>query len=168
LLILAPRKPDRFDAAAAISAAGGWNVVRRSRIDLSAPLQENTDVLILDSIGELAGLYSLADAVFVGGSLIAGGGHNILEPAWFSKPPVFGPSMENFSEMASQFLSSHAGLQVTSGPQLGKVWVQLIEDTPIRERMGAAARALSERNRGATQRSLTRIAAVLDGKGPGA
>jgi 3-deoxy-D-manno-octulosonic-acid transferase len=76
--------------------------------------------------------------------------------------------MENFSEMAAQFLSAHAGVQVTSGPQLGKVWVQLIEDSPIRERMGAAARALSERNRGATERSLGRIAAVLDGKGPGA
>ena len=168
LLILAPRKPDRFDAAATISAAGGWNVVRRSRMDLAQPLQENADVLILDSIGELAGVYSLADAVFVGGSLIAAGGHNILEPAWFSKPPVFGESMENFSEMASQFLSAHAGVQVTSGPQLGKVWVQLIEDTPLRERMGAAARALSARNRGATARSLERIAAVLDGKGPSA
>src|SRR6185437_13197006 len=165
LLILAPRKPDRFDAAATISAVGGWNVVRRSRIDLAQQLQENADVLILDSIGELAGLYSLGDAVFVGGSLVAAGGHNILEPAWFSKPPVFGPSMENFSEIASQFLSAHAAVQVTSGPQLGKVWVQLIEDTPIRERMGAAARALSERNRGATERSLERIAAVLDRKG---
>jgi 3-deoxy-D-manno-octulosonic-acid transferase len=91
-----------------------------------------------------------------------------LEPAWFSKPPVFGPSMENFSEMASQFLSARAGVQVTSGPQLGKVWVQLIDDTPLRERMGAAARALSERNRGATERSLERIVAVLDGKRPSA
>ena len=168
LLILAPRKPDRFDAATAISAAGGWNVVRRSRIDLAQPLQENTDVLILDSIGELAGLYSLGDAVFVGGSLIAAGGHNILEPAWFSKPPVFGQSMENFSEMAAQFLSARAGVRVTSGPHLGKVWVQLIEDPPLRERMGAAARALSERNRGATQRSLERLAAVLNGRGPSA
>jgi 3-deoxy-D-manno-octulosonic-acid transferase len=167
LLILAPRKPARFDAAATISAAGGWNVIRRSRMDLAQPLQENADVLILDSIGELAGLYSLADAAFVGGSLIAAaGGHNILEPAWFSKPPVFGPSMENFSEMAAQFLSAHAAVQVSSGPQLGKVWVQLIEDTPIRERMGAAARALSERNRGATEHSLGRIAAMLDGKEP--
>jgi len=73
--------------------------------------------------------------------------------------------MENFSEMAAQFLSARAGVQVTSGPQLGKVWVQLIEDTPVRDRMGAAARALSERNRGATERSLERIAAVLDRKG---
>jgi 3-deoxy-D-manno-octulosonic-acid transferase len=161
LLVLAPRKPDRFDAAANISAAAGWNVVRRSRLDLAAPLAENADVLVLDSIGELAGLYSLADAAFVGGSLVPAGGHNILEPAWFSKPPVFGQSMENFREMAAQFLSARAGVQVTNGAQLGKVWTQLIEDNGLRERMGAAARGIYERNRGATARSLERIAAVL-------
>ena len=76
--------------------------------------------------------------------------------------------MENFREMASQFLSARAGVQVASGQQLGKVWVQLIEDNALRERMGNAARALSERNRGATARSLDRIAAVLDGRGQSA
>jgi 3-deoxy-D-manno-octulosonic-acid transferase len=165
LLVLAPRKPDRFDAAAEISAAAGWNVVRRSRMDLALQLEENADVLILDSIGELAGLYSLGEAVFVGGSLVEAGGHNILEPAWFSKPPVFGNSMENFREMAAQFLSAHAGVQVASGSQLGKVWVQLIEDNALRQRMGASARGLSERNRGATSRSLWQISSVLNGKG---
>jgi 3-deoxy-D-manno-octulosonic-acid transferase len=161
LLVLAPRKPDRFDAAAGIAASAGWNVVRRSGLDLHSPLDENADVLVLDSIGELAGIYALADAVFVGGSLVAAGGHNILEPAWFSKPPVFGRSMENFREMAVQFLAAKAGIEVSSGQQLGKVWVQLIEDNAIRERMGKAARGLSERNRGATGRSLERIAAVF-------
>ena len=110
-------------------------------------------------------LYSLADAVFVGGSLVPSGGHNILEPAWFARPPVFGPSMDNFREMAAKFLSARAGIQVTSGEQLGKVWVQLIEDAALRERMGKAARELSERNRGATARSLARIDAVLAGPG---
>jgi 3-deoxy-D-manno-octulosonic-acid transferase len=161
LLVLAPRKPDRFDAAAAMAASGGWNVVRRSHVDATKPLDESADVLLLDSIGELAGLYSLADAVFVGGSLVPAGGHNILEPAWFSKPPVFGRSMENFRDMAAQFLAAKAGVEVTSGQQLGKVWVQLVEDNALGERMGKAARALSERNRGATARSLDRIAAFL-------
>jgi 3-deoxy-D-manno-octulosonic-acid transferase len=161
LLILAPRKPDRFEAAASIAAEGGWNVVRRSGLDLAAALNENADVLVLDSIGELAGLYSLADAAFVGGSLVPAGGHNILEPAWFSKPPVFGRSMENFRDMAAQFLAAKGGIEVSSGPMLGKVWEQLVEDQSTREKMGAAARALSERNRGATARSLDRIAAVL-------
>ncbi|HKV04202.1 MAG TPA: 3-deoxy-D-manno-octulosonic acid transferase [Candidatus Acidoferrales bacterium] len=165
LLILAPRKPDRFDAAASIAAGGGWNVVRRSRVDLATALDENADVIVLDSIGELAGLYSLADAVFVGGSLVPAGGHNILEPAWFAKTPVFGRSMENFQDMAAKFLAAKAGVQVTSGQQLGRVWVQLIEGDALRERMGSAARELSARNRGAAARSLDRIGAVLDSQG---
>jgi 3-deoxy-D-manno-octulosonic-acid transferase len=165
LLVLAPRKPDRFDAAAEIVTAAGWSVARRSALDLTATLDENADVILLDSIGELAGLYSLADAVFVGGSLAPAGGHNILEPAWFGRPPIFGPSMENFREMAGQFLGAHAAIQVSSGEQLGKVWIQLIEDEPLRERMGKAARELSERNRGATARALDRIAAFLDVEG---
>jgi 3-deoxy-D-manno-octulosonic-acid transferase len=162
LLVLAPRKPNRFEAAATIVAEGGWKAVRRSQLDVGAALDEAADVLLLDSIGELAGLYLLADAVFVGGSLVPAGGHNILEPAWFSRPPVFGPSMENFREMAAQFLAARAGIQVRSSQQLGKVWVQLIEDDKSRERMGKAARDLAERNRGATARSLERIAAILD------
>jgi len=166
LLVLAPRKPDRFDSAVETATAAGWNVVRRSHVDLEAPLDENVDVLVLDSIGELAGLYLLADAVFVGGSLVPSGGHNILEPAWFAKPPVFGPSMENFRDMAAQFLKARAAVQVTSGQQLGKVWAQLIEDNALRERMGRAARELSERNRGATARSLERIVSMLSKQEP--
>jgi 3-deoxy-D-manno-octulosonic-acid transferase len=161
LLILAPRKPDRFAAAEKIAAEAGWNTLRRSQLNLGEVLPENIDVLILDSIGELAGLYSLADAVFVGGSLVRAGGHNILEPACFARPPVFGTSMENFSEMADQFLGAHAGVQVANGQQLGKVWVQLIENNAMRERMGIAARDIAERNRGATARSLKRIAAII-------
>ena len=166
LLVMAPRKPDRFDAAAEIVSAGGWEVVRRSGLDPMSALSENADVLVLDSIGELAGIYALADAAFVGGSLVPAGGHNILEPAWFSRPPVFGSSMENFHEMASQFLAARAGIQVTSGTQLGRVWVQLIEDDAARQRMGKAARELSERNRGATARSLERIKIELNGTRP--
>lgn len=168
LLILAPRKPDRFDAAATIAEAGGWNVVRRSGIDLAGKLDESADVVVLDSIGELAALYGLADAAFVGGSLVPSGGHNILEPAWFRKAPVFGRSMENFREMAGQFLSAQAGVQVSGGDHLGRVWVQLIENDALRRRTGEAARALAERNRGATARVIDRVAAVLDGEGQSA
>ncbi|MGB6822858.1 MAG: glycosyltransferase N-terminal domain-containing protein, partial [Candidatus Acidiferrales bacterium] len=80
LFVLAPRKPERFDSAVRAVEERGWKAIRRSSLDMKAPLDENCDVLILDSIGELAGLYSLADAVFVGGSLVPSGGHNILEP----------------------------------------------------------------------------------------
>ena len=161
LLILAPRKPERFDAAGALARERGWKIVKRSTLDTNVPLAEDADVILLDSIGELAGLYSLADAVFVGGSLVSAGGHNILEPAWFGRPPVFGPSMENFRDMAQEFRSEGAGLQVRSGEQLGKAWVNLIHDTAGRERMGRKAKELAERNRGATARSLERIEAVL-------
>ncbi len=168
LLILAPRKPDRFDAAAAIAEAGGWNVVRRSRTDLAEKLDESADVLVVDSIGELGALYGLADATFVGGSLVPSGGHNIVEPAWFGRPPVFGRSMDNFREMAAQFLSAQAGVQVNSGEHLGRVWVQLIENDALRTKTGETARALAERNRGATARVIDCVAAVLEGeKQPG-
>lgn len=163
LFVLAPRKPERFDAAVRAVEERGWKAIRRSSLDLNAPLDENCDVLILDSIGELAGLYSLADAVFVGGSLVPSGGHNILEPAWFSKPPVFGLSMENFRDMAARFSSTGAGIQVSSAAQLGKVWVDLIQDPSRSAEMGRKARALVEANRGATARTLARIADLLDG-----
>src|SRR3984957_1141631 len=161
LLILAPRTHDRFHAAAELAAEGGWKVVRRSQIDTAKPFDENADVLLLDSIGELSALYSLADATFVGGSLVPSGGHNILEPAWFGQPPVFGASMENFQEMADQFLDGHAAVQVASAQSLGKVWRQLIESVPLRERLGSAAREIAARNRGATNRTLDRIAPLL-------
>jgi len=162
LLILAPRKPERFDVAADLASQSGWRVVRRSTVDMSAPLDENCDVLILDSIGELAGLYAVGDAVFVGGSLVPSGGHNILEPAWFCKAPVFGPSMENFSEIAVKFSSSGAGIQVRTGERLGSAWAELIADSSRCERMGQKAHALVEANRGATARSLERIAQILE------
>lgn len=168
LMILAPRKPDRFEAAADIVNASGWHLVRRSAVNLNGAtpaLDENADVVLLDSIGELAGIYSLGDVVFVGGSLVDTGGHNILEPAWFSRPPVFGMSMDNFSDMADEFLDARAAVQVRTGPELGKVWIQMIEDSPLRDRMGKAARQISERNRGATERCVERIIAVLDEKG---
>jgi 3-deoxy-D-manno-octulosonic-acid transferase len=164
LMVLAPRKPDRFDAAARMVSEGGWKVVRRSEIDLGAPLDESADVLLLDSIGELAALYSMADATFVGGSLVAAGGHNILEPAQFARPPVFGPHMENFRQMADQFLDARAGAQVTTGAALGTVWMQLIENVPMREQLGRAAKQIADGNRGATQRALARIVDVLDAR----
>ena len=168
LLVLAPRKPDRFDEAARIGTEAGWTLVRRSGLDMSAPLDENADVVLLDSIGELAGIYALADAAFVGGSLVPSGGHNILEPAWFARPPVFGTSMENFRDMADQFLAAQAGVQVSNGAMLGKVWVQLIEAEQLSKRMGKAAQKLSQRNCGATARSMEHIAAILEPVGEGA
>jgi 3-deoxy-D-manno-octulosonic-acid transferase len=126
-----------------------------------AALAEPGDVLLLDSLGELAGLYRLADAVFVGGSLVPGGGHNILEPAAFSKVPVYGPSMENFREISGKFLAAGAAIQVHSPEELGAAWAELLRDPARAARMGTRARELVERNRGATGRVLQRIEQTL-------
>jgi 3-deoxy-D-manno-octulosonic-acid transferase len=165
LLVLAPRKPEQFDNAAAIVEESGHKLLRRRDLTLngagSSALAESGNVLLLDSIGELAGLYRLADAVFVGGSLVPSGGHNILEPAAFGKVPVYGPSMENFREMAGKFLAAGAAIQVKNPEELGAAWRNLIQDTRNAERMGASARDLVDRNRGATDRVLEQLESVL-------
>jgi 3-deoxy-D-manno-octulosonic-acid transferase len=165
LLILAPRKPEQFDNAAAIAAKSGRNILRRSDVTLngtgSAALSEPGNVFLLDSLGELAGLYRLADVVFVGGSLVPGGGHNILEPAAFSKVPIYGPSMENFREMSVKFLAAGAAIQVKSSEALGAAWAGLLREPEHAARMGACARELVDRNRGATQRVLEHIEHVI-------
>ncbi len=167
LLVLAPRKAERFDPTANLIEESQRRFVRRSQLALNgspgAVLDDATSVLLLDSVGELAGLYRLADAVFVGGSLVPAGGHNILEPAAFGKPPLFGPAMENFREMAQLFLEAEAGLEVHSAEDLGVAWIELVQDEARRQRMGAIARDLVERNRGATARSMESIAALLAG-----
>jgi 3-deoxy-D-manno-octulosonic-acid transferase len=165
LLVLAPRKPDRFEPAAEFIEESHRNFLRRSQLSLngqqSEMIEDTVSVLLLDSVGELAALYRLADAVFVGGSLVPDGGHNILEPACFGKPPLFGPSMENFREIAERFLTAGAGVQVQSPEDLGVAWIELIQDAKRREQMGRTALELVERNRGATDRSVEIIARVL-------
>ena len=106
-------------------------------------------MVILDTIGELAQLYQIATVVFVGGSLVDAGGHNILEPAVFGKPIVFGPHMQNFAEIARTFLENRGAVQVHSATELETVLVELLSDPVRRASLGAAARALVEANRGA-------------------
>jgi 3-deoxy-D-manno-octulosonic-acid transferase len=165
LLVLAPRKPEQFDNAAVIVTKTGRKLLRRRELSLngtaSAALSAQGDVLLLDSIGELAGLYRLADAVFVGGSLVPGGGHNILEPAAFGKVPIYGPSMENFREMSGKFLAAGAAIQVKSSEELGAAWAGLLREPERAARMGTCARELVDRNRGATERVLEHIERVI-------
>jgi 3-deoxy-D-manno-octulosonic-acid transferase len=165
LLILAPRKPEQFDKAAAIVAGSGRNLQRRSNCTFNgagpAGLSELVHVFLLDSLGELAGVYRLADIVFVGGSLVPGGGHNILEPASFGKIPIYGPSMDNFREMSGKFLAAGAAIQVKSSEELGAAWAGLLRDQERAARMGTCARELVEGNRGATARVLKHIENVI-------
>jgi 3-deoxy-D-manno-octulosonic-acid transferase len=166
LLILAPRKPEQFDTAAAIVAESGRKLLRRRDLTFNgagnAALPEPVGVFLLDSLGELAGLYRLADAVFVGGSLVPGGGHNILEPAAFGKVPIYGPSMENFREMSAKFLAAGAAIQVKSPEDLGAAWGGLLREPERAARIGTCARELVDRNRGATERVLEHIERVVD------
>ncbi|MGH9677787.1 MAG: 3-deoxy-D-manno-octulosonic acid transferase, partial [Candidatus Acidiferrum sp.] len=122
----------------------------------------DVDVLLLDSIGELASIYRIADGAFVGGSLVTSGGHNILEPAAFGKIPVFGPSMENFAEIAQRFISAGAAIQVQSPEDAGVAWIELLREPQRMRKMGQAARQLVETSRGATGRAVAEIAKHLN------
>ena len=159
LLIIAPRKPERFVEAERLTQQRGWRVARRKELPVDA--EPRVDVVILDTIGELAQLYQIATLVFVGGSLADAGGHNILEPAVFGKPIVFGPHMHNFAEISRTFLENRGAVQVHSATELETVLVELLSDPVRRASLGAAARALVEANRGARQRSLAVITQLL-------
>jgi 3-deoxy-D-manno-octulosonic-acid transferase len=156
MVVLAPRQPERFGEAEQIARAAGFVTMRRN--DLAIDAEPRADVIVLDTIGELAELYQLATAVFVGGSLVDHGGHNILEPAIFGKPIVFGPHMQNFKEIADAFVANGAAVQVRSDRELEDVLLALLTDPVRRARMGAAARALVEANRGAKEKTLAVIA----------
>lgn len=167
ILVLAPRKPERFAAAAAFIDESHRKFIRRSELAVLGPsfsgdsgareIPADVNVLLLDSIGELASLYRIADGVFVGGSLVSSGGHNILEPAAFGKVPVFGDSMENFQEIANRFLEARAAIQVGNPEDAGVEIIHLLKDREKMQRMGDAARRLVETSRGALDRSLAEI-----------
>jgi len=159
MAILAPRQPDRFGEVERLSRAAGFVTARRSELPID--VEPRADVVVLDTLGELAQLYQLATAVFVGGSLVDHGGHNILEPAIFGKPILFGPHMQNFKEIADAFVTNAAAVQVQSERELEEVMLTLVTDPVRRARLGAAARALVEANRGAKEKTLAVIADLL-------
>ncbi len=159
LLVIAPRHPERFSEVETMARISGFVTVRRS--DLPIDAEPRADVVILDTLGELAQLYQVATAVFVGGSLVDHGGHNILEPAIFGKPIVFGPHMQNFQEIAQAFLSNGAAVQVSTPRELEDALLSLVTDPVQRARLGAAARALVEANRGAKAKTLAVIADLM-------
>jgi len=166
LAVLAPRQPERFGEVERLARDAGFVTIRRSELPIDA--EPRADVVVLDSMGELAQLYQLATAVFVGGSLVDHGGHNILEPAIFGKPIVFGPHMQNFKEIADTFLANGAAIQVQSDRELDEVLLTLVTDPVRRAPLGAAACALVEANRGAKTKTLEVIGALLpprDGHG---
>jgi 3-deoxy-D-manno-octulosonic-acid transferase len=117
--------------------------------------------MLLDTLGELSQLYALASVVFVGGSLVPSGGHNILEPAVAGKPVIVGPHMENFQEIADQFRAEQAMVQVGSSDELGDQVSSLLLDDRRRLGLGERARELVGRNRGAVGRSTDALVSLV-------
>ncbi len=166
-LLLAPRHPGRCAEVEQLLTARSFRFVKRSELsDMVIPDDGNAppEVILLDTLGELPVLYALADLVFVGGSLIPWGGHNLLEPALFRKPVLFGPHMNNFREMARRFIQAEAGIMVQNEVELGERFIELFRDGAWRRRLGANGYGIIEANQGAGSRILDRVAGVLSEK----
>ncbi len=164
-LLIAPRHPERFDQVARLLDAARINYTRRSAPDRQSTAAE---VILLDSIGELATLYARASVVFVGGSLVDKGGHNILEPALYARPIVVGPHMENFREIADRFLCRDALVQLRGETSrelidgLSDALKYLLSDHDRARQLGANARATVEDNRGAALRTVEIISGLIN------
>ena len=155
LLILAPRHPDRSNEVARICQKYPVQVQKRTGVIPG----KKWDVLILDTLGELASFYSLSDAAFVGGSLVPWGGHNLLEPAYYAKPVFFGPHMDNFAHLAEIFVEAGAARIVRKQKDLEEMF-SLQNEKKYRE-MGRAAKTTLRSLQGATEKTIQAIETLM-------
>jgi len=158
LLVIAPRHPERWNEVDALLRARSAGHVRRSA--LGTP-PERPSVVLLDSLGELAGLYRLATAAFIGGTLAPTGGHNPLEAARFGVPIAVGPAMHNFREMAEAFDAAGAWRRVADAGELAATWREWLADPGAARETGGRGLRLVEENRGALARTLEMLAPLL-------
>jgi 3-deoxy-D-manno-octulosonic-acid transferase len=158
VMILAPRHPERFEKVAGVISAAGFALQRRSV--WQAPHAIRSGVFLLDSVGELAAVYELADVAFVGGSLVATGGHNILEPAQYGAAILVGPHTFNFREIVSIFEQGSAIKSVTA-ETVGSELLLLLGHSDERQRMGRLAKESFAKHAGATSRTLDALAPLL-------
>lgn len=164
-LIIAPRHPERFAEVGELLKASGLSWARRSAA--TANSDASAEVILLDSIGELHYVYSLASIVFVGGSLSKTGGHNIIEPAAIGVPIIIGPHTYNFHSIVEAFLKSDAVLQLGAISdsaailELADALLELLENPTRRAELGARAQNLVRKNQGATERTLQLLAPLL-------
>jgi len=174
-LLIAPRHPERASEIESLIEKFGFRASRVSRLSVSEAKASdvttgNTSpvsscaktIFLLDTIGELLFFYAIADIVFVGGSLIKKGGHNILEPAYLSRPILFGPHMFNFRDMSDSFLSKQAARMVGGEEELFQTIRFLLDNPSELETMGSRARQLVLENQGATKRNVGIIKAALE------
>jgi 3-deoxy-D-manno-octulosonic-acid transferase len=155
-LLIAPRRPQRFDEVEKIIKARGFECMRRSNLKMREPVE----VLLLDSIGELSATFAHATVVFVGGSIAPLGGHNVLEPAAFSKPIIFGPHMENFRDISELFIKAGAAIQIKTADELGPALQRVLDNGDLATELGTKARRIVEQNTGATERFITFLQSV--------
>jgi 3-deoxy-D-manno-octulosonic-acid transferase len=151
MLILAPRHPERVERVDQLVRAAGHSVRRLSD---DAARDPAIDVLLVDTVGELAGLYQLACVAFVGGSLVPVGGHNVLEPAVVGVPVLFGPHTENARETARALENVGAAERVPDADGLTRALSVLLGDGSLRRAMGTAGRDFVRSNRGALDRTV--------------
>jgi 3-deoxy-D-manno-octulosonic-acid transferase len=156
-LVLAPRHPERLDEVEGLARSRGLSVVRRSRVSAA----NGAPVILLDTMGELASLYAVADVIFVGGSLVPIGGHNVVEPALHAKAVVFGPHMANFRDAAALLLRADAAVQVKDGAELTAALGRLLTDVPARQALGRAAWSAVRSHQGACVRTIAGLERVL-------
>jgi 3-deoxy-D-manno-octulosonic-acid transferase len=162
LLLIVPRHPQRFDAVAELLRRRGIDFLRRSD---RRPVPPETQVLLGDSMGEMAAYYAACDVAFIGGSLLPLGGQNLREAAAAGRPILIGPHTWNFREVSEQAIAAGAALRVQSAEELA-VQVRSLFDRPeMRVGMGEAGRAFAEKHRGATARVMAMLASALPGPG---
>ncbi|MFH1217579.1 MAG: 3-deoxy-D-manno-octulosonic acid transferase [Pseudomonadota bacterium] len=155
-MVIAPRNIERADAVAKIVQQKGFSVARRS-----AGVERDDQVMVLDTMGELAGLYAIADLAFVGGSMVDQGGHNPLEPAVFGVPVFFGVHMEDFADVAEEMIVEHCAEQVETAEQLMDAIRRFLESADLREKTGDAARVFVSVRQGVNHRHIELVERVL-------
>lgn len=159
-LVIAPRDIQRADELVSMAAASGHRAVKRSKLEKENAGGHNT--VILDTIGELGRVYSIADVVFVGGSLIPQGGHNILEPAAHGKPIVVGPHMFNFKDIYALLSDRKACITAKDPALLTDKLLAVLENKELSETMSKNARAIIEENRGAAHKNTLQLKLLLE------
>jgi 3-deoxy-D-manno-octulosonic-acid transferase len=163
-LLIAPRHLERLAGIEQLISQRGYATIRKGAIS-ARPVQDpsaKSPIILIDTLGELDRLYSLADFIFVGGSLVPVGGHNVLEAAAYRKPVFFGPYMSNFQEIADQLKGSEGGLEVANGKEMGEKMAWLGEHPEEYKKKGESAYLVVLNNRGAVKRNLERIARWAD------
>ena len=161
VLILAPRHPPRVPAVCELLTAGNFPYRRRSQLKETDALLAPGEVLLVDTLGELLPLYAASDLVFVGGSLVPIGGHNLLEAALVRRPVIFGPHMHNFRDISQLILGAGAGSQVQCEEELPALIARYLHDLPLRQQQGAAGHQLIAAHTGATARTVALLRTLV-------